>query len=164
MEQLDESNVKVQQTLDDIPTVWVSRDHILPAVAHLHHSVSQPFTTLLDLTAIDERERVHRDGQPIADFTVVYHLFSFERNQDIRLKVPLQEESTSIPTATGVWASSNWYEREVYDMFGITFEGHPALRRILMPQTWEGHPLRKEHHARATERGPFSTTPEKEDR
>jgi NADH-quinone oxidoreductase subunit C/D len=164
MEQLDESNVKVQQTLDGIPTVWVSRDHILSAVAHLHDSASQPFTTLLDLTAIDERERVHRDDQPVADFTVVYHLFSYERNQDIRLKVPLQEESTSIPTATGLWASSNWYEREVYDMFGITFEGHPALRRILMPQTWEGHPLRKEHHARATERGPFSTTPEEEDR
>jgi len=164
MDHLDESNVAVQQTLDDIPTVWVSRDRILPAVTHLHHEVSRPFTTLLDLTAIDERERVHRNDQPIADFTVVYHLFSFERNQDIRLKVPLQLESLSVPTATSLWASSNWYEREVYDMFGITFDGHPALRRILMPQTWVGHPLRKEHHARATEGGPFTTTPEKDDR
>jgi len=164
IEQLDESNVEVQQTLDGIPTVWVSRDHILPAIRHLQRSVGRPFTTLLDLTAIDERERVHREGQPVADFTVVYHLFSFERNQDIRLKVPLQEASASVPTATGLWASSNWYEREVYDMFGITFDGHPALRRILLPQTWVGHPLRKEHHARATERGPFTTTPEREDR
>jgi len=164
MEQLDESNVEVQQTLDGIPTAWVSRDHILPAVTHLHNSVSRPFTTLLDLTAIDKRERTHREDQPIADFTVVYHLFSFERNQDIRLKVPLQEESTSVPSANSLWASSNWYEREVYDMFGITFEGHPGLRRILMPQSWEGHPLRKEHHARATESGPFATSPEKEDR
>jgi NADH-quinone oxidoreductase subunit C/D len=164
MEHLDEANVAVQQTLDDIPTVWLSRDHILPALTHLQSSVSRPFTTLFDLTAIDERERVHRNDQPVADFTVVYHLFSYERNQDIRLKVPLQEESTSIPTATDLWASSNWYEREVYDMFGITFDGHPALRRILMPQTWVGHPLRKEHHARATEGGPFTTTPEKNDR
>jgi len=164
IENLDEANVEVQQTLDDIPTVWVSRDHILPALTHLHHSVSRPFTTLLDLTAIDERERVHRNDQPIADFTLVYHLFSFERNQDIRLKVPLQQESLSVPTATSLWASSNWYEREVYDMFGITFDGHPALRRILMPQTWVGHPLRKEHHARATEGGPYTTTPEKDDR
>ena len=163
MEHLDESNVAVQQTLDDIPTVWVSRDNILPAVAHLHHEVNRPFTTLLDLTAIDERERVHRDGQPVADFTVVYHLFSFERNQDVRLKVPLQEESTSVPTTTGLWASANWYEREVYDMFGITFDGHPSLRRILMPETWVGHPLRKEHPARATESGPFRMTEEKEE-
>jgi len=100
IEHLDESNVAVQQTIDDIPTVWVSRDHICPAIEVLCREVSQPFTTLLDLTAIDERERLHRDGQPNADFTVVYHLFSFDRNQDIRLKVPLRGDSPSLPTAT----------------------------------------------------------------
>ena len=163
MDHLDESNVAVQQTIDDIPTVWVSRDHICPAVEYLCREVSQPFTTLLDLTAIDERERVHRDGQPNADFTVVYHLFSFDRNQDIRLKVPLRGDSPSLPTATGLCTSANWYEREVWDMFGITFDGHPGLRRILMPPTWEGHPLRKEQPARATERGPYHQTDEQQD-
>jgi len=163
MDRFDESNVAVQQTIDEIPTVWVSADHICPAVEYLSQEVSEPFTTMLDLTAIDERERLHRDGQPKADFTVVYHLFSYARNQDIRLKVPLEGDSPSLPTITGLYDSANWYEREAWDMFGITFDGHPCLRRILMPPTWEGHPLRKEQPARATERGPFQTSDKRQD-
>ncbi len=113
---------------------------------------------LYDLTGIDERTRTNRNGQPDSDFTVVYHLTSFERNEDIRIKVPLKENNLTIPSITSIWESANWYEREVYDMFGINFSGHPRLTRILMPKTWQGYPLRKEHPARATELDPFVLT------
>jgi len=103
--------------------------------------VTLPFRMLYDLTAIDERTRTHRDSQPTADFTVIYHLTSFERNQDVRIKVALKENDLNIPSITTVWESANWYEREVFDMFGINFTGHPRLTRILMPKSWKGHPL-----------------------
>ncbi len=157
-EQLRDSNASVQPTIDEIPTIWVPQDQLASAASHLRHHTPQPFSTLFDLTAIDERERVHREDQPAADFTLVYHLFSYERNQHLRLKVPLRGDYPSAPTTTGLWTAANWYEREVFDMFGITFDGHPELRRILMPPTWEGHPLRKEHPARATEIGLYEPT------
>jgi NADH-quinone oxidoreductase subunit C/D len=145
----------VQPTCDNIPTLWVSRDKARDVLRHLQSGVERPYRTLYDLTAIDERSRSHRIGQPQSDFTVVYHLLSYDRNDDIRIKVPLTEDSFSLSTVTGLWESANWYEREVWDMFGIGFEGHPHLKRILMPPTWKGHPLRKDHPARATEMGPF---------
>ena len=96
---------------------------------------------LYDLTAIDERMRAHRDGQPPSDFTVVYHLLSFDRNEDIRIKVAARGNPTFVAEIADLWPHANWYEREVWDMFGIVFDGHPHLQRILMPQTWDGHPL-----------------------
>lgn len=143
---------------DGIPTAWIPRSMILDVLRYLK-SVDKPYRMLFDLTAIDERTRRHRRGQPTGDFTIVYHLLSFERNEDIRLKAALEGEAPEVPSATGIWASANWYEREIWDMFGIRFEGHPHLTRILMPRSWKGHPLRKEHPARATEMGPF-TMPE----
>ncbi len=116
---------------------------------------------LYDLTAIDERFRPKLNGGPESQFTLVYHLLSFERNKDIRIKVALQDDYPNIQSITSLWTSANWYEREVYDMFGITFKGHPDLRRILMPETWNGHPLRKEHPARATEMEPYSLPDDK---
>ncbi len=149
-----------QETKDGIPTAWVSRDAVVPVLGHLRRAVPQPFRTLYDLAGIDERIRSHRDGQPDSDFTVVYHLLSYERNEDVRLKVPLVGENPSIPTVTGLWPSADWYERELWDMFGVTVEGHPDPRRILMPSWWEGHPLRKDHPSRATEMGTFSLPPD----
>jgi len=150
-----------QSTHDQIPTVWVTKEQAHGILRYLKEEIDQPYRMLFDLTAIDERVRVHREGQPESDFTVVYHLLSFDRNEDVRVKVALQGEHPSLRTITDIWPSANWYEREVWDMFGITFEGHPHLTRILMPPTWEGYPLRKDHPARATEMGPYELTDEK---
>jgi NADH-quinone oxidoreductase subunit C/D len=150
-----ESILAVQPTRDNIPTLWVTRDKARDVLRHLKSVVERPYRALYDLTAIDERTRSHRPDQPQSDFTVVYHLLSYARNEDVRIKVPLTEDSSSLPTITDVWQSADWYEREVWDMFGIRFDGHPHLKRILMPPTWKGHPLRKDHPARATEMGPF---------
>jgi NADH-quinone oxidoreductase subunit C/D len=157
-----EAVLAVQATRDGIPTAWVTKDRARDVLRYLKIEAPQPYRMLYDLSAIDERIREHRQGQPECDFTVVYHLLSFERNEDVRIKVPLKGEQPSIPTVTDVWPAANWYEREVWDMFGITAEGHPNLRRILMPPTWKGHPLRKEHPARATDMEPFELPDEKQ--
>ena len=149
-----------QRTLDGIPTVWVPRERVLDILSHLRSKAKRPFRMLYDLTAIDERERRRREGQPPSDFTVVYHLLSFERNKDIRVKVALSEGDLSLPSATGIWRAADWYEREAFDMFGVRFTGHPRLERLLMPPTWQGHPLRKDHPARATDMPPFELTEE----
>ncbi|MDA8083074.1 MAG: NADH-quinone oxidoreductase subunit C/D [Nitrospiraceae bacterium] len=152
-----------QETADGIPTVWVAKEKAGDILLHLKTGIKEPYRTLYDLTAIDERVREKRHGQPESAFTVVYHLLSYERNDDIRIKVGLRDDSPSLPTITGIWPSADWYEREAWDMFGIRFDGHPHLRRILMPPTWEGHPLRKDHPARATEMAPLRLTDEKEE-
>ena len=152
-----------QTTLDHVPTFWTPSDKVNVVLRYLKHSAAQPYKMLYDLTAIDERDRVHRDGQPKSDFTVVYHLLSFERNEYIRMKVALPSGKLHIPTITDIWPSANWYERELWDMFGIVVDGHPHLARLIMPKTWVGHPLRKDHPARATEMGPFQLSDEKQD-
>jgi NADH-quinone oxidoreductase subunit C/D len=149
-----------QVCADGIPTAWVGRDRIVEVLKYLKRDIAKPYPLLADLSAIDERLRTHRSGQPPSDFTVFYHLYSVDRNEDLRIKVALSELACSVPSVTGVYAVANWYEREAFDMFGIDFTGHPNLRRILTPPHWEGHPLRKEHPARATEMDPFKMTNE----
>jgi len=157
-----DATLERQETVDGIPTVWVGRELAPRVLRHLAEAVEEPYRMLYDLTAVDERER--RGGPaPVRDFTVVYHLLSFDRNQDVRVKVALDAESLETASVVGLWPNANWYEREVWDMFGIRFSGHPNLRRILMPPTWRGHPLRKDHPARATEMGRLQLTPERED-
>jgi NADH-quinone oxidoreductase subunit C/D len=151
----------VQETADRMPTLWVPQEKTGEVLRWLKNGVDRPYKMLYDLTAIDERVRENRAGQPESDFTVVYHLLSFDRNDDIRIKTALKGDAPSADTITGIWPSANWYEREVWDLFGIRFSGHPHLSRILMPPTWVGHPLRKDHPARATEMGPFSMPEEK---
>ena len=145
-----------QFTCDGIPTVWVDRGDVVEFLRELRDGVKPRFEMLFDLTAIDERMRTHRESQPPSEFTVVYHLMSFSGNCDFRVKVPLMDADLNIPTVTGLWPAANWYEREAWDMFAINFEGHPNLYRLILPPTWEGHPLRKEHPARATEMDPYS--------
>jgi NADH-quinone oxidoreductase subunit C/D len=145
-----------QETRDDIATVWAPADRLREVLAYLRSDIEQPFRMLYDLTAIDERGRANRAGQPEADFTAVYRLLSLDRNDDVRVKVPLQGDYPTIPSVTDLWPNADWYECEMWDMFGIKAEGHPHLRRLLMPPWWEGHPLRKDHPARATEMEPFA--------
>ena len=130
-------NFYVQATFEEFPTVWVERSRVQEVLMFLR-KIERPYVMLFDLSAVDERLRVHRDGLPASDFTVFYHLLSLERNSDIRIKVALNENDLSIPTASNIWPNANWYEREAYDMFGIDFAGHPMLRRILLPTYWEG--------------------------
>ena len=155
-ERFGEAEVRPQVTRDGIPTVWVPRERVHEALAYLKNEAAKPYRTLYDLTAIDERVRIEApEGHVECDFAVVYHLLSYERNEDVRLKTPLAD-GQSVRSITDIWPAANWYERETFDMFGIGFEGHPFLERILMPRWWQGYPLRKEHPARATEMEPYA--------
>jgi len=98
----------------------------------------QKFIRLSSVTAVDRYPSEPR-------FEVVYHLHSIERNERLRLKCRLRGDNPTIESVTPVWRGANWYEREVFDLFGIQFTGHPDLRRILMPDDWEDHPLRKDY-------------------
>jgi NADH-quinone oxidoreductase subunit C/D len=156
------ARLSVQDTRSGMPVLWVERDLLLQVLDYLRH-VPKPYVMLYDLSAMDERLRTQRRGLPAADFSVFYQLLSIERNSDLMLKVALQENDLSLPSATRIWANANWYEREVWDLFGIRFDGHPHLTRIMMPPTWEGHPLRKDYPARATEFDPYSLSAAKQD-
>ena len=156
------ARIQYQETLGNVPTAWVSRQDATAVLRYLRQA-PKPYSMLLDLHAVDERLRRHRDGLPGADFTVFYHLLSIERNNDVRIKVALAANDLHLPTATGIWPNANWYEREVWDLYGIEFKGHPHLVRLLMPRTWEGHPLRKDYPARATEFDPFTLDNAKQD-
>lgn len=98
----------------------------------------QQFARLSGITAVDWHPADPR-------FEVVYHLHSLERNERLRLKCRLSGEAPEIDSVTGVWRGADWYEREVYDLFGIVFRDHPNLCRIMLPEDWEGHPLRKDY-------------------
>jgi len=159
-----ENSFTVQSAKDDILTLWLPLDRLREVLKYLKSEVHDPFQLFYDLTAIDERSRKKDPDYPSSDFSLIYHLLSLKRNQFLRIKVALKGHYPSAPSISDLWPNANWYEREVFDMFGIKFDGHPNLRRILMPFTWEGNPLRKEHPARATEVGPFRLFDEKVDR
>ncbi len=138
----------------DMLTLQVQEDRLKDVLRFLRTEASPRFLRLEDLTAIDESAR---QTQPSAsDYTLVYHLLSFDPATRLRLKVGLKGQDPATPSVTGIWPSANWYEREVYDMFGIRFEGHPNLRRLLLPHDWEGYPLRKTYEGRATLMAPYT--------
>lgn len=155
--------VAEQPTRTGMPVLWLHAGQLRAVLKFLKTEISQPYAMLYDLFCIDERIRASREGQPESDFTVCYQLLSFGRNSDLLLKVAVKGDEWSLPSVTTVFPSANWYEREVWDLFGVRFEGHPNLRRILMPTTWKGHPLRKDHPARATEVEPFQLPAWKQD-
>jgi NADH-quinone oxidoreductase subunit C len=122
----------------DEMTIYVGGDFIRETCVFLRDDANCPFNYLSDVTCVDWYPREPR-------FEVVYHLFSISKKERVRLKVRLNADSPSLESITSVWPSANFFEREVFDLFGIRFSGHPDLRRILMPETWEGHPLRKDY-------------------
>ena len=126
-------NVEVKPDL----TILLSSDKILPICQFLHDDPELNFVYVADITAVDYPQRSPR-------FDVVYHLYSIDKNHRIRIKTGV-DEGKSIPSVTGIWKGADWFEREIYDMFGVEFTGHPDLRRILLPDDWEGHPLRKDY-------------------
>src|SRR5690625_5228673 len=134
-----------------MPTFLVGRDRILDVLKFLKTESRPRYRMLFDESAIDARVREHREGQPASDFTVFYHLLCLEPVTEVRIKAALFESDLQTPSATAIWPNANWYEREIWDLFAVTFDGHPHLRRIIMPMTWKGHPLRKHHGARAAE-------------
>jgi len=101
------------------------------------------FDLLMDLTAVDYLTYPGREDG--TRFEVVYHLYSIPENHRLRLKVPVDEDDPVVPSAVPLWPIANWLEREVWDMFGIRFDGHPDLRRLLLYEEFEGHPLRKDY-------------------
>ena len=119
-------------------SIYIRRDAIREACAILRDDPGLQFNFLADLTCVDWYPSDPR-------FEVVYHLFSIPKKFRVRLKVKLGGDDPSVPSITSVWPAANYFEREVFDLFGIRFEGHPYLRRIMMPESWEGHPLRKDY-------------------
>ena len=123
---------------------WIDRKQAILVVARellaeiaTYSRDDEKFDWLSDLTAVDWPKREKR-------FDIVLNMYSFEKNERLRLKVHATADER-VPSVQGVWATANWEEREVYDMFGVVFEGHPDLRRILLPEEWQGYPLRKDY-------------------
>jgi NADH-quinone oxidoreductase subunit C len=124
-------------------TVVLGRDQLANALRYCHAEPSLAFDMLMDLTAVDYLKYPGREDGP--RFEVVYHLYSLLHNHRLRVKVRVEEDEAFVPSAVGVWPIANWMEREVWDMFGIRFDGHPDLRRLLMYEEFVGHPLRKDY-------------------
>lgn len=121
----------------DFATLYVPADRLVETCLALRDTPALGFDTIIEITAADYLPREPR-------FEVVYHLLSIRNRLRLRLKVRVPEGG-SVPTVQPVWKGAGWLEREVWDMFGIVFEGHGDLRRLLMPEDWEGHPLRKDY-------------------
>ena len=146
--------VRQEPETADMLSLQVDQNRIKDVLHHLKNTAKPRFRRLEDLTAIDESARRNRPQEH--DYTLVYHLLSFDAASRLRLKVPLQGSEPVIDSITDIWPSASWYEREVFDMFGVRFAGHPNLKRLLMPEHWTGHPLRKNHPGRATELPPYT--------
>jgi NADH-quinone oxidoreductase subunit C len=119
-------------------SIYICRSHIREVCALLRDEPACPFNFLSDVTCVDLYPSEPR-------FEVIYHLLSIARKERVRLKVRLHGSSPAVESVTSVWPAANLFEREVFDLFGIRFTGHPYLRRIQMPEDWEGHPLRKDY-------------------
>ncbi len=119
-------------------TIWVDRIALRDACITLKNDPQLQYTSLADLTCVDWYPQEPR-------FEVVYHLFSIPNKKYLRLKVKLSGDDAAVDSLYPVWVGANFFEREVFDLFGVRFDQHPDLTRIMMPEDWEGHPLRKDY-------------------
>jgi NADH-quinone oxidoreductase subunit C len=119
------------------PSIVVARESLLAVCEFLKGDDGGAYTLLTDETAVDYPKREKR-------FEIIYQLYSFKQNHRLRLKV-VAAEGEPVPSVCGIWPTANWLEREVFDMFGVQYEGHPNLKRILLPEDWVGYPLRKDY-------------------
>lgn len=158
-----EKNFFFQKSNLDFPIFWIKKKILLDLVKFLRFYKKNPDIMLFDLHGVDERLRQHRNHIPKCDFSVFYHFFFLKDNHDIMFKIALLEKNLNISSISAIFYNANWYERETWEMFGIKFENHPNLTRIIMPSNWVGYPLRKDYPARATEFKKFSLTQKSED-
>jgi len=119
-------------------TITMERSSLREACVMLREDTNCVFSFLSDVTCVDRYPSEPR-------FEVIYHLLSMLKKERVRLKVLLKSGDPVVESLTPIWPAANYFEREVFDLFGIRFSGHPYLRRLLMPEDWEGHPLRKDY-------------------
>jgi len=124
-------------------TLVVERGTLVDVLRFCRDEPTLGFDVLMDLTAVDYQKYPGREDGP--RFDVVYHLYSLGHNHRVRVKVRVDEDDATVPTAVDLWPIANWFEREVWDMFGVRFSGHPDLRRLLMYEEFVGHALRKDY-------------------
>jgi len=130
--------IEEAQLFRDEVTIYIAAPHFLRVAEFLRDDPALQFSFLADVTALDRYPQEPR-------FELVYQLLSMTANQRLRLKVRLSGDEPRFPSVVSLWPSANLFECEVFDLFGVVFEGHPFLRRLLMPEKWEGHPLRKDY-------------------
>ena len=136
--------------------VSVKPGKIMDICRYLHDDPDLYMDYLADLCGVDYPDRKYR-------FEVVYNLFSIKHRHRIRVKALLQEKDPNVDSVVSIWAGANWHEREACDMYGIVFNGHPDLRRILMPDDWEGYPLRKDYPLKGPEDAEYKVMEELKD-
>ena len=137
MEQFGDCQPPDTRLADGIPTAIVPPDRLLDVGRFLRDDPDMHYAFLAELNAVDYLERADR-------FEVTYILHSYDHNSRLRLKVRVGGEEPTVPSAVSLWPAAAWHEREVFDLFGVQFDGHPDLRRLFLPEDWEGHPLRRD--------------------
>ena len=137
-DRLPAGSYEIAAAADGMPAITVPAEHLVEVCRVLRDDPALGFAVCIDVTAADLLPREPR-------YDVVYHLTAPDRRFRLRIRVYASGASPAVPSVSGIWTSADWQEREVYDLFGIAFTGHPSLERLIMPEDWEGHPLRKDY-------------------
>jgi NADH-quinone oxidoreductase subunit C len=138
-ERFPDKIIEIYSYRDDDTTI-VQKDAIVEIMRFLKEDERLKYNFLMDLAGVD-----YLAYKKEPRFEVVYHLYSLEYNRRVRIKAPVDEDDPEVDSLTRLWKAANWYEREVWDMYGIKFKGHPNLKRLLMYEEFVGHPLRKDY-------------------